>query len=443
MPAMAGALRALRFRHTLLQRVCSACADPSTSYASLGTVDVSRPGYFARSAGFAADAKRGRRLKKPAEIIDADNPNLDLEYTKQRLIQAAIDQISKKHGKETVMWLGRESRDRVEVVPTGSLNLDIALGVGGLPKGRVVEIFGQEASGKTTLALHVIAEAQKMGKGHCLFVDAEHALDMQFAEGIGVRTKDLLFVQPDYAEQALDTVDHFVRSTGVDVIVVDSVAALVPKAELEGDMGDAQMALQARLMSKALRRLTHSLNSSQCLLIFINQTRSKLNTGYGGGGPSAEVTAGGNALKFYASVRLQVRKKEQLKRGDVPFGSAVIVKVVKNKVSPPFRTAEFDIEYGKGISREGEILDLGVKHGLLGQSGSWFSYEGKNFANGREAAKKYLQEHTDIADALVGAIKEKVLGKSRPTEDVEDEGFLHEDDDALEMDHGDNLEGTG
>lgn len=438
--AMAGALRALRSRH-LLQRAClAACTDPSTSYA-LGAVDIPTPAFFGQSSAFATEAKKGRRVKKTAETIDADNPDIDHEYSKQKLIQAAIDQISKKHGKETVMWLGRENRDHVEVVPTGSLNLDIALGVGGLPKGRVVEIFGQEASGKTTLALHVIAEAQKIGKGHCLFVDAEHALDMQFAEGIGVTTKNLLFNQPDYAEQALDTVDHFVRSTGVDVIVVDSVAALVPKAELEGDMGDAQMALQARLMSKALRRLTHSLNSSQCLLIFINQTRAKLNT-YGGGGPMAEVTAGGNALKFYASVRLQVRKKEQLKRGDVPFGSAIIVKVVKNKVSPPFRTAEFDIEYGRGISREGEILDLAVKHGFLGQSGSWFSYEGKNFANGRDAAKKYLQEHTDLADALVRAIKDKVLVKSRPVENLDGEEFFQEDDDALEVD-ADNLEGTG
>ncbi|XP_024400051.1 uncharacterized protein [Physcomitrium patens] len=435
---MAGALRVLRSRH-LFQRVCAACADPSTSYA-LETVTIPTPGYFRNNSGSATEPKRGRRVKKAARVIDPDNPNLDHEYSKQSLIQAAIDQIAKKHGKETVMWLGRESRDFIDVVPTGSLNLDIALGVGGLPKGRVVEIFGQEASGKTTIALHVIAQAQKMGKGHCLFVDAEHALDMQFAEGIGVNTKDLLFVQPDYAEQALDTVDHFVRSTGVDVIVVDSVAALVPKAELEGDMGDSQMALQARLMSKALRRLTHSLNSSNCLLIFINQTRAKLNT-YGGGGPTAEVTAGGNALKFYASVRLQVRKKEQLRRGDVPFGSSVIVKVVKNKVSPPFRTAEFDIEYGKGISRDGEVLDLGVKHGLLGQSGSWYSYEGKNFANGREGAKKYLQEHTDLTDALVVAIKEKILGQPRASGDLDDDGFIQEED-AFEAD-ADNLEVTG
>ncbi|KAH8953205.1 hypothetical protein BDL97_08G011600 [Sphagnum fallax] len=378
-------------------------------------VGVCRPTFVTNSVvDFSTSTKKGkgRQKQQQAESQPEDCKHhvmVECDERKHQLLQAAIAQVTKQYGKESVMWLGRNQHVHVDVISTGSLTLDIALGVGGLPKGRVVEIYGPEASGKTTLALHVIAEAQKLGKGFCLFVDAEHALDLQFAEGIGVNTRDLLFVQPDAAEQALETVDTFVRSGTFDVIVIDSVAALVPKAELEGEMGDSQMALQARLMSKALRKLTHSLNSAQTVLIFLNQTRHKLSTF---GGMPSEVTAGGNALKFYASVRLNIKRKSQLKRGDEAYGNEVTVKVVKNKVAPPFKTAEFDIEFGRGISREGEILDLGVKHHLLKLSGSWYSYEEKNFANGKDNAKRYLREHKEFSDTLMKAIKDKLLGMS-------------------------------
>ncbi|KAH7425927.1 hypothetical protein KP509_11G077800 [Ceratopteris richardii] len=305
------------------------------------------------------------------------------------------------------MWLGRNVIYRnVPVISTGSLALDYALGVGGLPKGRVIEIYGPEASGKTTLALHVISEAQKAG-GYCVFIDAEHALDPTFAEAVGVRTEDLLLAQPDCGEQALGLTDTFIRSGSIDVIVVDSVAALVPRAELDGEMGDAHMAVQARLMSQALRKLSHSLSRSQTILIFINQIRNKLSSG-GFGGP-IEVTSGGNALKYYASVRLNIRRTGYVKKGDEIIGSAVTVKIAKNKVAPPFKTAEFEIEFGKGISKDGEIIDFAVKYGLIVKSGNWYGYGGENIANGKENLKKYLNEHIDLKDLLVTEIKQRLV----------------------------------
>ncbi|CAM6026665.1 unnamed protein product [Sphagnum balticum] len=416
---------------------------PIVSY-RLDAVGICRPTFFINSVvDFSTSTKKGKGRQKQQQVESqsegSNNHVVESDERKHQLLQAAIAQVTKQYGKESVMWLGRNQHVHVDVISTGSLTLDIALGVGGLPKGRVVEIYGPEASGKTTLALHVIAEAQKLGKGFCLFVDAEHALDLQFAEGIGVNTRDLLFVQPDAAEQALETVDTFVRSGTFDVIVIDSVAALVPKAELEGEMGDSQMALQARLMSKALRKLTHSLNSAQTILIFLNQTRQKLNTF---GGMPSEITSGGNALKFYASVRLNIKRKSQLKHGDEAYGNEVTVKVVKNKVAPPFKTAEFDIEFGKGISREGEILDLGVKHHLLKLSGSWYSYEEKNFANGKDNAKKYLREHKEFSDTLFKAIKDKLLSMSsevHSTERVEGEE-ISDQEDTWEVDLEDEKE---
>ncbi|KAH9322136.1 hypothetical protein KI387_016775, partial [Taxus chinensis] len=325
---------------------------------------------------------------------------------KEAALEATLNQIAKDFGRETVMWLGRVSGTRhVPVISTGSVGLDIALGVGGLPKGRVVEIYGPEASGKTTLALHAIAEAQKAG-GYCVFVDAEHSLDPTLAEAIGVDTKNLLLAQPDCGEQALGLVDTFIRSGSIDVIVVDSVAALVPKTELDGEVGDTHVALQARLMSQCLRKLTHALSCSQCLLIFINQVRAKLG-GFGFGGPT-EVTSGGNALKFYASVRLNIRRIGSVKKGEEMVGNQVQVKVVKNKLAPPFKTAEFELEFGKGISSEAEILDLGQKHGLIPKSGNHYSLNGVKL-NGRDKAKAYLIDHVDIRNELTEKVKERVL----------------------------------
>lgn len=334
-------------------------------------------------------------------------------------LEDALAQITSTFGKETVMWLGRNVAPKdVPVISTGSLSLDAALGVGGLPKGRVVEIYGPEASGKTTLALHVIAEAQKTG-GYCVFIDAEHALDSSFAEALGVHTENLLLAQPDCGEQALSLTDTFIRSGSIDVIVVDSVAALVPRAELDGEMGDAHMALQARLMSQALRKLSHSLSKSQTILIFINQIRAKLSSlGYGG---VIEVTSGGNALKFYASVRLNIRRTGFIKKGEEVVGSTVTVKVAKNKVASPFKTADFEIEFGRGISKEGEVADYGVKYGLVGKSGNWFSYDGQPIAHGKENLKKYLREHPNLRDALVADIKERLTGRPIERDDVAEE----------------------
>ncbi|KAF7837899.1 DNA repair protein recA-like protein 3, mitochondrial-like [Senna tora] len=315
------------------------------------------------------------------------------------------------------MWLGRSVSPRhVPVVPTGSFALDIALGVGGLPKGRVVEIYGPEASGKTTLALHVIAEAQKQG-GYCVFVDAEHALDQTLAESIGVDTKNLLLSQPDCGEQALSLVDTLIRSGSVDVIVVDSVAALVPKGELDGEMGDAHMAMQARLMSQALRKLSHALSLSQCILIFINQVRSKLSTFGGFGGPT-EVTCGGNALKFYASVRLNIRRTGYVKKGEETLGSQVLVKVVKNKLAPPFKSAQFELEFGKGISREAEILELSLKYKFITKAGAFYHYNGQTF-HGKDAIKRFLADNSGVQEELTMKLREKLYTETENEPEAE------------------------
>ncbi len=314
---------------------------------------------------------------------------------KQKALQAALSQIERAFGKGSVMKLGDNRAIEVEAVPTGSLGLDIALGIGGLPKGRIIEIFGPESSGKTTLALHVVAEAQKSG-GICAFVDAEHALDPVYARRLGVDVDELLISQPDTGEQALEIADTLVRSGAVDVLVIDSVAALTPKAELEGEMGDSLPGLQARLMSQALRKLTASISRSNCMVIFINQIRHKIGVMFG----NPETTTGGNALKFYSSVRLDIRRIGAIKDRDQVIGNHTRVKVVKNKVAPPFRQVEFDIMYGEGISRTGELLDLGVAAGVVEKAGSWFSYNGQRIGQGRENAKKFLAEHPGPAGAL-------------------------------------------
>ncbi|XVF88769.1 hypothetical protein PTKIN_Ptkin19aG0078300 [Pterospermum kingtungense] len=348
-------------------------------------------------------SSKGRRKSK-SDGSDSGEENMS---KKDLALKQALDQISSSFGKGSIMWLGRSlSPKNVPVVSTGSFALDIALGTGGFPKGRVVEIFGPEASGKTTLALHVIAEAQKQG-GYCVFVDAEHALDSSLAEAIGVNTENLLLSQPDCGEQALSLVDTLIRSGSVDIVVVDSVAALVPKGELDGEMGDAHMAMQARLMSQALRKLSHSLSLSQTVLIFINQVRSKLSTFGGFGGPT-EVTCGGNALKFYASVRLNMRRTGSVKKGEETVGSQVLVKIVKNKLAPPFKTAEYELEFGKGISREAEIIDLATKHKFVTKSGAFYSFNEKKI-HGREAFKKFLAENESACEELVMKLKEKLM----------------------------------
>ena len=314
---------------------------------------------------------------------------------KKKAIETAMQQIEKMYGKGSIMRYGDGNVANVEAIPTGSLALDLALGIGGLPRGRVVEIYGPESSGKTTLALHVLAEAQKQG-GEVAFVDAEHALDPTYAKALGVNVEDMLISQPDTGEQALEITEALVRSGAIDVVVVDSVAALVPRAEIEGEMGDSFVGLHARLMSQALRKLTGIINKTNTIVIFINQLREKVGVMYG----NPEVTTGGRALKFYASVRIDVRRVETLKAGGEVVGNHVRAKVVKNKVAPPFREAEFDIMYGEGISRTGEILDLGVKLDLIQKSGSWFSMGEVRMGQGRDAAKQYLTDHPDVCDAL-------------------------------------------
>ena len=312
---------------------------------------------------------------------------------KEKAIDAALSQIERAFGKGSIMKLGQDEKVvETEVIPTGSIELDIALGIGGLPRGRVVEIYGPESSGKTTLALHVIAEAQKRG-GACAFVDAEHALDPVYAKKLNVNTDELLISQPDAGEQALEIADTLVRSGAIDVLVVDSVAALVPKAELEGEMGDHHVGLQARLMSQALRKLTGSIAKSRCTLIFINQIRMKIGVMYG----NPETTTGGNALKFYSSVRLDIRRIGAIKDRDEIVGNHTRVKVVKNKLAPPFKTVEFDIMYGEGISKVGELLDIGTKNGSIEKSGSWYSYKDQRIGQGRENAKQYLLEHPEVS----------------------------------------------
>jgi recombination protein RecA len=336
-----------------------------------------------------------------------------MDSTKQekgQAVAAAVAQIEKQFGKGAIMRLGEgQPLAEVATISTGSLGLDIALGAGGLPRGRIVEVYGPESSGKTTLALHVIAEAQRSG-GACAFIDAEHALDVGYARKLGVRTEELLLSQPDHGEQALEITDMLVRSGAVDVVVIDSVAALVPKAELEGDMGDAHMGLQARLMSQALRKLTATCAKSRTLVLFINQLRMKIGVMFG----NPETTTGGNALKFYASVRLDIRRIGALKDGDQVTGSRTRVKVVKNKLAAPFKETEFDVCYGQGISRAGEIIDLGVEAGVLDKSGSWIAYGSERIGQGREAARQYLVEHQDVLRAIRAQILEK-SGIARPT----------------------------
>ncbi len=314
---------------------------------------------------------------------------------KQKALDRAILQIEKQYGKGSIMRLGEQTSLDLEVIPTGSLSLDIALGVGGIPRGRIVEIYGPEASGKTTLALHVMAEVQKTG-GIAAMVDAEHALDPSYAREVGVDIDNLLISQPDHGEQALDIAEHLVRSGAVDVVVIDSVAALVPRAEIEGEMGDAHVGLQARLMSQALRKLTGAISKSNCTVIFTNQLREKVGVMFG----NPEVTPGGRALKFYASIRLDVRRIDSLKQGSEIVGNRTRVRVLKNKVAPPFKEAEFDIMYGKGISRVGDILDLAAALDLVNKSGAWYSYGDVRLGQGREAAKEYLTQHPELADEL-------------------------------------------
>ena len=331
-----------------------------------------------------------------------------MDDNKKRALAAALGQIEKQFGKGTVMRMGVHDRQAIPAISTGSLGLDIALGIGGLPKGRIVEIYGPESSGKTTLTLSVIAQAQKQG-ATCAFVDAEHALDPDYAGKLGVNVDDLLVSQPDTGEQALEITDMLVRSNAVDVIIVDSVAALVPKAEIEGEMGDMHVGLQARLMSQALRKITGNIKNANCLVIFINQIRMKIGVMFG----NPETTTGGNALKFYSSVRLDIRRIGAVKEGDEVIGSETRVKVVKNKVAPPFRQAEFQILYGKGIYLNGEIIDLGVQLGLIEKSGAWYSYQGSKIGQGKGNAAKFLEDNPEIKGAVDKAIREKLL--SQPT----------------------------
>ena len=318
-----------------------------------------------------------------------------------KVLNSTLEKLEKTYGKGAIMKLGEKPAENIDVIPTGSLGLDVALGVGGFPKGRVIEIFGPESSGKTTLAIHAIAEAQKNG-GIAAFIDAEHAFDRFYAEKLGVNTAELLVSQPDNGEQALEIADNLIRSGAIDIIVIDSVAALTPKSEIEGDMGDSKMGLQARLMSQALRKLTATISKTGCCCIFINQLREKIGVMFG----NPETTTGGNALKFYASVRIDIRRSSQIKDGDSVTGNRVKVKVVKNKVAPPFRKAEFDILYGEGISKVGEIIDLGVEKNIIKKSGSWFSYGDSKLAQGREAAKQVLLDNPELAEELENKIKE-------------------------------------
>lgn len=325
---------------------------------------------------------------------------------KLKALQAAMDKIEKNFGKGSIMKLGEESIEQVEVIPTGSIGLNLALGVGGYPKGRIIEIYGPESSGKTTLAIHAIAEAQKAG-GIAAFIDAEHAFDRFYAAKLGVDIDNLLISQPDNGEQALEIADQLIRSSAIDIIVVDSVAALTPKAEIEGDMGDNKVGLQARLMSQALRKLTSTISKTNTTCIFINQLREKIGIMFG----NPETTTGGNALKFYASVRLDIRRVTSLKDGDEVIGNQVRVKVVKNKVAPPFRKAEFEIMFGEGISKTGEIVDLGVDLGIIKKSGSWFSYQDSKLAQGRDAVKRLLLDNPELAEELEQKIMAKIKGE--------------------------------
>lgn len=337
--------------------------------------------------------------KKEKTVSDAENKE---NSGKSAAVEMAVDQIEKQFGKGAIMRLGESAKLNVQTIPTGSLSLDIALGAGGVPKGRIVEIYGPESSGKTTLAYHIAAEAQKRG-GLAAFIDAEHALDPEYAKNIGVNIEKLLISQPDTGEQALEIAETLVRSNAMEVLVVDSVAALVPRAEIEGEMGDSHMGLQARLMSQALRKLTGAISKSNTTVIFINQIRMKIGVMFG----NPETTTGGNALKFYSSVRMDIRRTEQIKDGDEVIGNHVKVKIVKNKVAPPFKTAEFDIMYNEGISKEADVLDLGVKEEIVTKSGSWYEYAGEKIGQGREAAKQYLRDNPKVFTEIDKKIRDK------------------------------------
>lgn len=338
-----------------------------------------------------------------AKEVNADAAKSE-KLEKLKVLQSALDKIEKSYGKGSVMKLGERQADKVEVIPTGSLSLDIALGVGGLPKGRIIEIYGPESSGKTTLATHCIAEAQKQG-GIAAFIDAEHAFDAFYAQKLGVDTDNLYISQPDNGEQALEIAENLISSGAIDIIVIDSVAALTPKSEIEGEMGDSKMGLQARLMSQALRKLTSTISKTKCCCIFINQLRDKIGVLYG----SPETTTGGNALKFYSSVRLDIRRVSQIKDGDKVLGNRVKVKVAKNKVAPPFKTVEFDLMFGEGISRIGEILDIAVEHNIVKKSGSWFSFGDSKLAQGRDSVKQLLKDNPELAEEIEGKVREVLL----------------------------------
>ncbi len=325
------------------------------------------------------------------------------KLAKMKALQLTLDKLDKTYGKGSVMKMGDVASENIEVIPSGSLGLDLALGVGGYPRGRVIEIFGPESSGKTTLALHAMAEAQKAG-GIAAFIDAEHAFDRFYAEKLGVDIDNLIISQPDYGEQALEIADNLISSGAVDIVIIDSVAALTPKSEIEGEMGDSKMGLHARLMSQALRKLTATINKTHCTVIFINQLREKIGVMFG----NPETTTGGNALKFYASVRLDIRRKTQIKDGDRVMGNRAKVKVVKNKVAPPFQTTEFDIMYGEGVSKIGEILDFGVDHGIIKKSGSWFSYGDTKLGQGRDAVKSLIADNPELAEELETKIIEEI-----------------------------------
>ena len=360
--------------------------------------------------------------KKPKQTAESDRARAG---ERAKALEAALGQIDKQFGAGSVMRMGEKETMAIEAVSTGALALDIALGVGGVPRGRVVEIFGPESSGKSTLAMHIVAEAQRNG-GICAYVDAEHALDPIYAAAIGVDTDNLLISQPDTGEQALEIVDMLVRSSAVDVIVIDSVAALTPRAEIEGEMGDSHVGLQARLMSQALRKLTANLNKSNTIAIFINQLREKIGVMFG----SPETTPGGRALKFYSSVRLDIRRIESIKDGAEVVGARTRVQVVKNKVAPPFRQAEFDITYGKGISREGSVLDLAVEMGIAKKSGAWFTYDGEQLGQGRENSKQFLIDNPDVMMQMSARVRDKAMAK--PVEEVP-AGFTKQDEAPIEL----------
>jgi recombination protein RecA len=342
-------------------------------------------------------------MAKTQQNTETETMSNTANAEKLKALKLTIDKIDKDFGKGSVMMMNEKGVHQLEVISTGSIGLDSALGIGGLPRGRVIEIYGPESSGKTTLSTHVIAEAQKRG-GICAIIDAEHAFDSNYAQKLGVDVDNLLISQPDYGEQALEIADRLILSGALDVVVIDSVAALVPKGELEGEMGDSKMGLQARLMSQALRKLTATINKTGTICIFINQLREKIGVMFG----NPETTTGGNALKFYASVRLDIRRVSQLKDGDEAVGNRVRVKVVKNKVAPPFRQAEFDIIFGEGISKSGEIIDMGVELGILQKSGSWFSYEGNKLGQGRDAVKELIRDNPELSAEIEGKIREKI-----------------------------------